>query len=131
MKSEEYYKSIISSGPIVFNEKNIQCLVDQSIGNYYYGLIPKYYWALRPGRPTHITIVREWECYAPNLSELFVGANIQFAYYPASLKLNGRHFTIDCMSEQLENIRISLGLSKHRHPFNCFHFTVGYIDDPT
>lgn len=128
MKSGMYSKSIICKGTISFSGKNIQCLIDQSIVNYYYALIPKYYKALRPGRPAHVTIVREWENYDHNLAQRFIGSRLSFAYYPDSLKLDWRHFTIDCVSEPLQMFRSLLGLTPLRAPFNCFHFTVGYID---
>lgn len=120
------------SGALKLKGLNAQCLIDQEIVDYYYSLLPKSIGALKPGHPAHITVVREYEGVTPQIIDLFAsyeGHLINFSYGPQLIYRVGPHFIIDCRSKEMEDLRVRCGLSPLRIPFDCFHFTVGFIKD--
>lgn len=117
---------------VVYPSKNAQALIDEELVKYYNKLTPKYFGAHRPSHKPHITFVREWEVESEQIYlDLlrFNGVVVNFYYGPNLVYKIGRHFVIDCFSEELEKIRELCGLSKHRSGFDCFHFTIGYTDE--
>lgn len=115
-------------GRTFIEDNNLKMLIDQSIVDYYYRLIPKYIGAQKAGHSAHITIVREWEVRDCKLSPIiFAHLDAHFYYGPQLIKQVGKHLLVDCFSFDLELMRKSLGLSAHRQPFSCFHFTVGFV----
>lgn len=108
---------------------NIRAIIPKDVVNYYYSLIPKYLCPLRVGHPPHITIVREFEPVDREKVSYLSGKEIVFSYSGADeIELVGAHFVIKAYSEEAQSIRVSLGLPPLRVGFNCFHFTIGYIE---
>jgi hypothetical protein len=111
--------------------KNAHCQIDRELAAYYYSLLPPYLDAKRVGHYPHITVVREWEAGPENWARLdqHQGKLVTFHYGPQLIYKVGRHYIIDCHSKEMEELRIGAGLSAHREPYNCFHFTIGYLED--
>ena len=115
-------------GPIFINEGNIQVALPTELASFYYSLIPKYLGVKRIGRPAHLTAVRQWEAQLPEWIGKLVGQMVDIRYFPP-IKQHGPHFVIEADSEQLIDLRLKLGLLAYRQPWNCFHFTVGYVNE--
>ena len=98
----------------------------KDFGNYYFSLIPKYYYANRQKYNTHVTIVRGFE--KPKIWKDFLdinGTTIDIFYSPIILYIEP-YFFMNCWSKQIINIRRELGLSKYR--FNkqqSYHISIG------
>ena len=115
-------------GRTFIEDNNLKMVIDQSLVDYYFKLIPKYTGAQKSGHSAHITIVRDWEVADCKLSiAMFEYLDAYFFYGPDLIRRSGKHFVVDCFSSELELMRKSLGLSIHRQPFSCFHFTVGFL----
>lgn len=116
------------TGIFCIEDNNGRCSIDRELATYYYRLLPPYLDAKRVGHNPHITVVREWEAGPENWAVLsqHEGKVVVFHYGPNLIHKVGRHYLIDCYSSEMETIRIEAGLSAHREPYNCFHFTVGY-----
>lgn len=117
-----------TSGPLFINDGNLQVALQPELAHYYYKLIPKYLGAQRIGRPAHLTAIRKWEIDLPSSLNKYIGAKIDITYF-SPVKQHGPHFIIEADSEQLIDLRLKLGLLAYRKPWNCFHFTVGFINE--
>lgn len=97
-------------------------------GNYYYSLIPKAKCAQRQMYAAHITVVRKGIERVPNMDawNKYDGKNVDI-YYDLPIVSNGIYFWLDAYSEDIEDIRVELGMPRIREPFDCFHITVGNL----
>lgn len=117
---------ISAVGKLRFGNTNIVVDVDRQIGEYYYSLIPKYYWPQRQMYPSHITVVRSGRDVWPKCMKYLNGQDCEFEY-ENMIRFDGLYFFLQVQSERLGRIRQSLGLTYYAHIFNCFHITVGNI----
>jgi len=110
---------------IINEQNNFKGLIDQSLVDYYYSLIPKYYNARKPGHDAHITIIRQFELVA------FAPYDIKYDepifFYSGQIDLIGKHFVVYCNSRFICQFRQSMGLPSYRHGFTNFHFTIGFL----
>lgn len=103
-------------------------LIDREIVNYYYSLIPKYYYPNRQFYPPHITVVR---CRIEKPANLdfwgkYQGEELQFSYNSV-IEYVEPYFYINCWSPKLCKIRQELGLLPFRQGFNSFHFSIANL----
>lgn len=94
----------------------------QDIVNYYYSLIPKYYYAQRQKYPAHITVVRKGIELA-NL-EKYDGYR-GFLEYDPIINHGGAYFWLNSYSTDIGKIRESVGLPQYRGDFTSYHITIG------
>lgn len=106
--------------------------VEQSIGDYYYSLIPKFYRALKPRWSAHVTVVSpideiiNWDKWG-----IREGQIANFVYDP-TIKYENNYWWFNLWSIEMEDIRKELGMSiKSRITIpppvysKCFHCTLG------
>jgi hypothetical protein len=79
-------------------------------------------------RGTHISFINDRVDFKlfEEASKFFNGKEIKF-YYEVEPKTNGKHWWVRIYSPDAENIRESMGLS--RHPYFGLHLTLGYAND--
>jgi len=105
--------------------------VEQSIADYYYALIPKYYRTVKPRWPAHVTVVSpidpiiHWDKWRNKESQI-----ASFVYDPTILYENS-YWWFNLWSIEMEDIRKELGLTiKSRITIpppgysKCFHCTL-------
>lgn len=101
--------------------------IDPQVGEYYYKLIPKYYYANRQLYPPHITVVRIepietivhsrfWGIYEDEMLEI---------QYENKINKVGNYFFLNAWSKRIGEIRQELGLTEYRVGYNCYHITIG------
>lgn len=97
----------------------------RDIVNYYYSLIPKYYYAARQKYPAHVTIVRR-NVESVNLDKLrkYHGYRGLLEYDP-TCHIDNNYMWLNAYSTDIGKIRESLGLPEYRYPFTSYHITVG------
>lgn len=118
---------IESSGTLVFRKNSIIVGIDHNIVEYYYNLIPKYYYAQRQMHKGHITVVRtNFESWPSSIN--WTGRVVSF-FYENKINFNGTYFFLDVFSDEIGKIRQSLGLTYNRWIFDRFHITVGNIKE--
>jgi len=105
-------------------------LIDQQIAEYYFSLIPKYYYAQRQMYDAHITVVRLGVETPTNRSVWgrYEGERIMFEYIP-TVESGGAYFFLNAYSERIGDIRVELGLPRCRFG-NHYHITVGNRKKP-
>jgi hypothetical protein len=94
----------------------------QDIVNYYYSLIPKYYYAARQKHPAHVTIIRK-DIEFGNL-EKYDGYRGLLEYDPYC-NIDNNYIWLNAYSTDIGKIRQSVGLPEYRYPFTSYHITVG------
>ena len=116
-----------SRGVLEYGPNCARVLVDREIINYYWSLIPKAkrVGLNRPYHPPHITVVREriekplFDNWGYREDEL-----IPFTYYPY-IRLDEMYAWIDAWSDDIQQIRVKLGLPPLRVGYRRFHITIG------
>jgi len=85
--------------------------VDQSVADYYYSLIPRYYKAIKPRWKAHITVVSPIdEIVHPEKWGAREGQTAKFVYDPMILREKG-YWWFNLWSIEMEDIRKELGMS--------------------
>lgn len=102
----------------------ILCYIDEEIARYYRSLIPKYYNVKPPRELAHISIVRPFEWPDRPFSQ-FDGDKVDIQYY-LPIRRDATYFWLDCMSDDIRNIRRKLGLQDYLKN-DCFHITLGNL----
>ena len=116
---------IKSRGTLRFGNTNVVVDIDDQIVQYYYSLIPKYYYAQRQMYRGHITVIRTgFETWPKSID--YTGRTI-FFYYENVVRFTEPYFYLNVYSDDIGNLRRSLGLTYNRWTFTCFHITVGNI----
>ena len=124
-----------SSGVINYDKSDgdrVTVNVEQSIGDYYYALIPKHYRVIKPRYKAHVTVVSpidpiiHWDKW-----RIRDGQIANFVYDPTILYDKG-YWWFNLWSIEMEDIRKELGLSiisRVTIPplgyLKCFHCTLG------
>jgi hypothetical protein len=116
----------------VSDGRRVTVSIEQSIADYYYSLIPKYYRALKPRYKAHVTVVSPIdEILNQEKWGIREGQIANFIYDPTILYENG-YWWFNLWSIEMESIRKELGLSlKSRITIppegysKCFHCTLG------
>ena len=116
--------------PVFYSDYGVAYL-DKQLSAYYYSLLPKYYMKQRQKYPPHITFLRKSVEAIPNLNvwENFRKNGLQDVaiMYNGDIQFSSPYFFLNAWSEELADLRESLGLSRYRSGFDCFHITVGNI----
>ena len=102
-------------------------LIDQQIAEYYFSLIPKYYYAKRQMYDAHITVVR-FGIETPTNSLVwgkYEGERIMFEYVP-KVEMSRVYFYLNAFSDQIGDIREELGLPRFRFS-DHYHITIGNL----
>ncbi len=94
----------------------------KDFGSYYRSLCPKAWHIKPPMYPPHITILRKDIEPFTTRDDLPCSAVIE---YEPGIKTDGLYYWLDVYSEEIGDIRESLGLSRYRDGFNCYHVTIG------
>ena len=79
----------------------------------------------KPVRGTHVTIINDIvdnNIYEQS-REFFDGKEITIFYDPTEIRTNGLHFWIKAFSDDVKNIRITMGLNPD--PYFGLHLTIG------
>lgn len=123
-----------SAGALQYNDQfRAVVWVDRGIADYYFNLIPKYYYAQRQKYHPHITVVRPKYEVVKNkkLWNKYNGEVIEYTY-DGMIHFDGTYFYLNVYSDRIGNIREELGLPRFR--FNdlgskkrCYHITIGNI----
>lgn len=107
---------------------NTWCIAwaDKEIGEYYYNLIPKYYYAQRPMNQAHITVVSKYDATSRKMEfwGKYQDKVVEIEYEPF-IERQGQYFGITCYSKELEDIREEMGLTRLMGDTINFHMTVG------
>lgn len=99
---------------------------EQSIADYYFSLIPKYYNVQKQAWPPHITVVRR-AIETPKNQQFWKkhdGQEVEFQY-TSEVHTCGLYFWLNVISEDISLIREELGLSRYRELFSSYHLTLG------
>ena len=108
---------------VVSNKPKIVAELSKDFGDYYFSLIPKYYYANRQKHSVHVTIVRSFEVVPDNLWKSFSDKIV--IYYDPTIIFGIPYFYLNCWSKDIINIRRELGLSKYRFERSSYHITIG------
>lgn len=102
--------------------------VDQGISDFYRSLIPKCYYVKPQMFRAHITVVRNLKERPVNLDKWgkYEGEKIPFLYQNI-VENDGPYYFLRVKSPRIEEIRIELGLRKHRDQFKGYHITIGNV----
>jgi len=111
-----------SYGKVVVYPTYIVAYVNPEISRYYRNLMPKYMYVEQQKYPAHVTIIIKDEEELPSNSSIVDGKRIKL-YYDSEVKYSDMYVWLNVYSEDIEKIRVSLGLSKCR--YSCFHITIG------
>lgn len=89
-------------------------LVEQDLSDYYRSLVPKWHAVNRPRWPAHITVVRQDKENPPHVRHWgrYQSDFVDFAYSPI-VQWDETYFWLNVWCQQLEDIRIELGLQAH------------------
>jgi hypothetical protein len=102
--------------------------IDQSISDYYFSLIPKYYYANRQMYKAHITVVRIKKETPINLEYWLKHENRKISFiYNSEINFDGTYFWLKAQSQEIGEIRKELGLNRFRNGFDCYHITIGNV----
>lgn len=116
---------IKSCGKLIFRRTSIIVEVDDNIREYYYNLIPKYFYPQRQMHKCHITVVRTgYETWPSSIN--WTGRIVEFEY-ENKISFDGIYFFLRVLSDDIGKIRQSLGLTFNRWKFDCYHITIGNI----
>lgn len=104
--------------------------VDQSLSDYYRGLIPKYKYVQPQMYPAHITVVRTHKEVPGNMSAWgkYQGELVPFSY-ESGVKNDRLYYWISAFSDRIADIRLELGLPVQRDMFKGYHITIGNCKD--
>ena len=124
-----------STGIVRYGNTNLVLDVDQSIVNYYQGLLPK---SIKPNPQkynAHISVVRKEIPPRMDLWGKYAGEEVEFEY-AHDIRSGAVYYWIDAFSKRLEEIREELGLEVsspyitppegYRH---TWHITIGNIKE--
>lgn len=112
-------------GTLRFGKKEVVLDIDQSIIEYYYSLIPKYYHPNRQKYSGHITIIRGFEKPLFKLS-MFNGHKCLFEY-DKTIHYEKPYFFLNANCRKAEFLRMLSGLPRFRFDEiskRCFHITI-------
>lgn len=100
--------------------------IDPEIIRYYISLLPKYKIIQTQIHSAHITIVRTTKECPRNLSKWgnYEGLSVEFQYENI-IKEDGLYYWLDAFSDDLNRIRLELGLGRYRLGFDRYHITLG------
>jgi len=112
-----------SCGTIKYTGDKCFLEIDSALSNYYYSLIPKYYYPNRPVYKPHITIIRSGIEKIKQNYGMWSGLVIPFYYYPP-IRQDKTYFCLDIFSLHIGLLRKHLGLTWFRNGFNSFHLTI-------
>ena len=109
-------------GPI---ERKITLELGRDFGNYYQSLIPKCIKTVKQSYPTHITIVRGGIEPIINMEAWgkYKDKEISFYYMPM-FRYYKNVYVLDAFSQELNDIRVELGLAPYRKGYRRFHITI-------
>lgn len=116
-------------GRIKYYNHYVVCEISQGIVDFYYSLIPKYYYANRQANKAHITVSRlgkeepgrrHWKYRDGQYVEFFYDSYVYFDH---------PYFFLKAYSDEICEIREKLFLPRHRLPFKCHHITVGNVKE--
>jgi len=116
---------IQSFGVLRYYDNWAVMLIDQQIVEYYFSLIPKYYYPQRQMYAAHMTVVRLSVETPTNRSVWgkYEGEKIMFEYVPV-VESGGAYFFLNAYSQRIGDIRVELGLLRFRFG-DHYHITVG------
>lgn len=97
--------------------------VDRAIGYYFYSLIPKSKHVIKQKYPPHVTIVRKDREHVADWRHL-EGKKVEIQI-DTEVKSNNKYYWLDAYSQDINDVRVSLGYEPFREPFNTFHITIG------
>lgn len=123
MKTFLWYPTTIK---ILLCNNKVIGLVDPNIVEYYYSLIPKYYYPKRQKYDPHISIVRKEKFDYKRL------ADSALVYYSPIIHMCQTYFWLNVLSIDLEQIRLDLNLPLNSYNNivpegfkHLFHITIG------
>lgn len=105
---------------------------DRGISDFYYSLIPKAHYVIKPMYKSHISVVRKQTPTKLENWGKYEGRRVEFFYSPI-IRNDAVYYWINCFSLELEKIRDELGLdwkgrTKPEGEFNrFFHITIGNL----
>lgn len=116
-------------GKIKYYDHYVICEISQGILQFYYSLIPKYYYANRQANKAHITVTRlgkeepdrrHWKYKDGKLIEFFYSSYIYFDH---------PYFLLKAYSDEICDIREKLLLPRYRPPHMWHHITIGNVKE--
>lgn len=126
-----YSTGIVNYSIVNHNYYKIAVEIDQSIGNYYYSMIPKYINISKPFYPYHITLLRKEVPKNLEYWNKYQHHEIEFQYENI-VRIGSVYCWLNAYGKKFEEIRQELGLeisSPFTLPpegfFQTFHCTIG------
>lgn len=103
--------------------------IDQGIVDFYFSLIPKARYVARQRWPAHVTVIRKDKERFTKKIKQYDGCEVEIKYNPTIVYQEPYYF-LDAWSDELGEIRESVGLPKYREPYNSYHITLGNVKTP-
>jgi hypothetical protein len=116
---------IIIQAQLKVYDNYINAYLDRDFGEYYRKLIPPAYYVQPQKYKTHITVVRKFEGWK-NKDGRFDNASVTI-YYKPLVYFEPPYYFLKCWSDDIGEIRVSLGLPEYREGYTNYHITVGNI----
>lgn len=115
-------------GTIKVSTEKIVATIDRGIGDYYYSLIPLSFVARKPLYGNKITVVRSFpiETFDYEKGMEFDKKTVEIEY-DGCIQYQQPYFYLDCWSQDIQDIRKSLGLPVYRNGFSSYHITIGNV----
>ena len=109
-----------STGKLVYYEDYAIVEVDPGIALFYRSLIPKHISWRPPMHKPHISVVRKGK---EPLNKIIYNNEIIEYEYDNYIYLDNKYVWLKAYSSRLEQIRLELGLPRHRFD-DCYHITI-------
>ena len=120
----------IADARVVYYSRYGVAYLDPELGNYYFSLLPAYYYAQRQRYPAHVTFLRKDLEPPPNSVHWGKYQNRRVAVmYDGQIKRGGNYFFLDAWSEELCDIREELGYARYRKGWDRLHITIGNVKE--
>lgn len=126
IKSMSIHRGI---GRIRYYDDYVVCEISQGIVDFYFSLIPKAWYPKSQANRAHITVSRLgkerpnkrfWKYRNGDLVDFFYDSYVYFSH---------PYFFLKAQSEDIMEIREKLSLPQYRHPYNCYHISIGNVKE--
>lgn len=98
--------------------------LDDEIIRYYRALCPKHFYVNLPRVKAHISIVRLFEAPDKALWKSYDGISLVIEYEPI-VRWDETYYWLNAFSDEIVEIRQSLGLPPYLGNYTCQHITIG------
>lgn len=99
--------------------------VDESLGEYYRALVPKYLVCNSQMEPSHVTVVRSGIESPDFRNWLYRDGEVVTLWYSPELQFRYPYWWLDVWSPEVGEVRRKLGLGEYRIGWDRYHLTVG------